>query len=87
MDDEQNDVAAATEGIVDESRTSKLAVCGKLLACGVALAGVAAAVRQFIATRDSGWQAPEPSSPYVSPSTENIVEDIADDIETDSAAE
>ncbi len=66
-------------------RKSKGAKVGKLVGCVAILAGVVAAIRQFIATNDSGWQPHEPSDPYVSPSASNVAEDIADDIETDSS--
>lgn len=58
---------------------------GKLVACLAVFAGVAAAVRQFIATSDSGWQPHLPSDPYVSPSPSNVADDIAEDIESDAS--
>ncbi|QIK72923.1 hypothetical protein G7070_12425 [Propioniciclava coleopterorum] len=46
-----------------------------LLATGL-LAGVIVAIRKFLAPSDSGWQAHEPSSPYVPTSTQNLVDDL-----------
>lgn len=80
-------LAEASKTASPKRRGGKLAACGKVVAAGAILAGVAAAVRQFIATQDSGWQAHEPSDPYVSPSASNIVEDIVEDIESDAAAD
>lgn len=47
-----------------------------LLATGL-LAGVVVALRKFLAPSDAGWQAHEPSSPYVPTSTQNLVDDLA----------
>ncbi len=78
---------AKIEDVVElPKRKSRGPKVGKLVACMAILAGVVAAIRQFIATNDSGWQPHQPSDPYVSPSASNVAEDIADDIETDSSS-
>lgn len=50
---------------------------GKLLLAAGLLAAVVMAIRKFLAPNDSGWQAHEPSSPYVPTSTQNLVDDLS----------
>lgn len=50
---------------------------GKLLLATGLLAVIIMAIRKFLAPNDSGWQAHEPSSPYVPTSTQNLVDDLA----------
>lgn len=55
----------ALKGEVEPVRKpSKLKKVGKLLAVGAILAGAVAAVRHFLAPKDDGWTAHEPSKAY-----------------------
>ena len=50
---------------------------GKILLAGGLFLGVIVAIRKFLAPSDSGWQAHEPSKPYVPTSTQNLVDDLS----------
>lgn len=78
------EIVAAVEAPVAKRRRGKVAKFTKVVTVGALLAGAAAALRQYIATKDSGWQAHEPSGPYLSPPKEDIADNIADDISTGS---
>lgn len=62
---------------------------GKLLLAGGLVAGIVFALKKFLAPSDSGWQAHEPSTPYVPTKTETLVEDLtsAADDTADAATE
>lgn len=64
--------------VPQQQRTSVWATLGKILLAGGLLAGVAYAVRKFLAPTDAGWQAHEPSSPYVPATAQNLVDDLSD---------
>ena len=57
------------------------ATIAKVAVAGALLAAVAAAVKQFLDTRDSGWQAHQPSTPYVPQPAATVADGIAEDME------
>ena len=57
------------------------ATIAKVAVAGALLAAVAAAVKQFLDTRDSGWQAHQPSTPYVPQPATTVADGIAEDLE------
>lgn len=59
------------------AKRSVWATIGQLLLAGGLLAGVVFAVKKFLAPADSGWQAHEPSKPYVPTSTQTLVDDLS----------
>lgn len=62
-------------------RRSAWRTFGKILLAGGLLAAAAYAVRAFLAPSDAGWQAHEPSSPYVPTTSETLVDDLSEDVE------
>lgn len=58
-------------------RSSAWATIGRLFLAGSLLAVVVFAVKKFLSPDDSGWQAHEPSQPYVPTATQTIVDDLA----------
>ncbi len=71
--------------VPQQQKKSVWATIGKILLAGGLLAGVAYAVRKFLAPTDAGWQAHEPSSPYVPATAQNLVDDLSD--KADEAAD
>lgn len=69
-----------------KKRASVWATIGKVLLAGGLLAGVAFAVKKFLAPDDSGWRAHEPSKPYVPASAQNLADDLAEKAEDASDA-
>lgn len=65
------------EIVEPQPKRSVWGTIGKLLLAGGLLAGIVFAVKKFLAPADSGWQAHEPSSPYVPTATETLVEDLS----------
>ena len=70
-------------------KKSAWATIGQVLLAGGLLVGVVVAIKRFLAPTDSGWQAHEPSQPYVPTPTQNLVDDLdqADDAVSEDAAE
>lgn len=60
-----------------KKKTSVWGTIGQVLLAGGLLAVVAFAVKKFLAPDDAGWQAHEPSQPYVPTSPQKIVDDLA----------
>jgi hypothetical protein len=58
-------------------KSSAWATIGRLFLAGSLLAVVVFAVKKFLSPDDSGWQAHEPSQPYVPTATQKIVDDLA----------
>ena len=64
-----------------EKKRSAWSTIGLVLLAGGLLAGIAYAVKKFLAPSDSGWQAHEPSSPYVRPTVADVVDDLSEKAE------
>lgn len=58
-------------------KKSAWATVGQVLLAGGLLAVIAYAIKKFLAPEDSGWQAHEPSQPYVPTAPQTIVDDLA----------
>lgn len=58
-------------------KKSGWATFGQVLLAGGLLAVIVYAVKKFLAPDDSGWQAHEPSQPYVPTAPQKIVDDLA----------
>lgn len=58
-------LAAAGIEVAKPKKKSKLKAFGKVVAVGALVAGALAAVRHFLAPKDDGWTAHEPSRAYV----------------------
>lgn len=58
-------LAAVGVEVAKPKKKSKLKTFGKVVAIGAAVAGALAAVRYFLAPKDDGWTAHEPSRAYV----------------------
>lgn len=61
-----------------EKKRSVWSTIGLVILAGGLLAGIAYAVKKFLAPADSGWQAHEPSSPYVRPTVQTVVDDLSE---------
>ena len=58
-------------------KKSAWSTVGQVLLAGGLLAVIAFAIKKFLAPDDSGWQAHEPSQPYVPTTPQKIVDDLA----------
>ncbi|WP_319946971.1 sunset domain-containing protein [Tessaracoccus caeni] len=77
-------LAAAGIEVAKPKKKSKLKAFGKVLAVGALVAGALAAVRHFLAPKDDGWTAHEPSRAYVN---NNDTFATAAKVATESASE
>lgn len=80
-------VVAAVEPLTVEKprKKSKLKTAAKVIAVGALLAGAAAAIKQFLSSKDDGWTAHEPSRAYIN-TTDNFAEAQAAEEEAEEAA-
>ncbi|TBT87315.1 hypothetical protein ET989_03115 [Propioniciclava sinopodophylli] len=60
-----------------KKKNSVWGTLGQVILAGGLLAVVAFAIKKFLAPDDSGWQAHEPSQPYVPTTPQKIVDDLA----------
>lgn len=75
-----HDAAGDLEQVAAEAearRRSGWATAGRVVLAGALLGGVVWAVKKFLEPQDSGWQAHEPSKPYVPPTTTTVVDDLS----------
>lgn len=73
--------------VPQKRRASVWGTIGKVVLAGGLLAAVALALKKFLAPADSGWQAHEPSSPYVPTTAQNLADDLTEaEDATDAAA-
>ncbi len=80
----QQRLSAATAALSGDLRLPEkkksagvLATIGKVAVIGALLTGIVVALRKFLAPQESGWQAHQPSTPYVPQPTANLAEEFA----------
>lgn len=71
-------VAALSGELVvpEKKKGNKAATVAKVVIAGGLLAGVVLAIKKFLEPSDAGWQAHEPSSPYVPTAARTVVDDV-----------
>ncbi|WP_332836170.1 hypothetical protein [Propioniciclava soli] len=72
--------------VPQQRKKSVWGTIGKVALASGLLAAAAYGVKRFLAPADSGWQAHEPSSPYVPTTAQNLADDLTEVDETDAAA-
>ena len=75
-------VGDALAEVTGRKKPSTGATIAKVAVAGALLAAVAVAVKQFLDTRDSGWQPHQPSTPYVPQPAATVADGIAEDLES-----
>lgn len=71
--------------IVDKRRGTAATTALKVVIASGLLAGVVIAIKKFLEPQDSGWQAHEPSQPYVPTPASDLVDNVAEKFD-DAAA-
>lgn len=79
----QATVAALTGELTlaDKKKGNAAATAAKVVIASALLAGVVIAVKKFLEPQDSGWQAHEPSQPYVPTPRSDVVENVSETID------
>lgn len=67
--------------VADKKKGKAAATALKVVIASGLLAGVVIAIKKFLEPQDSGWQAHEPSQPYVPTAKSDLVEDVSDSID------
>lgn len=67
--------------VADKKKGNAAATAIKVVVATGLLAGVVLAVRKFLEPQDSGWQAHEPSQPYVPTAASDLVDDVTEKFE------
>ena len=67
--------------LADKKKGNAAATVAKVVVASGLLAGVILAIKKFLEPQDTGWQAHEPSQPYMPTAAADIVDDVSEKID------